>query len=309
MRTQTTMAMIGLAFGGSLCAAGPLEWRLVPRDAAWVAHVDVERIASSKLMSSLPDGLEMDEDFGELREFGVDPRADVYSLTAYGWGSIEDERVVIVVEGSENLSAALARLAEREAEKVTRTEADGHVYYEVAEGHERHSIGVFDRDGGVRLIVAGSREGIDEAASRRSAERAPVVGDGPDDGSLVFASALDLDEVMPKVGGHNGHAQLVRATEGMTLDIGELDGRVHGRLVAAISDSQTAQDAAQLMQGVLAMGRMAMRDDEEMRPIVELASNVRIAAVESKLQITIDSPVDLVVEVLKSRAGHHGGGG
>lgn len=297
-------ASIGIVtMGATACLAGPLDWKVVPADAEWVIHVDVERIVKSTLLEAVSGAIDLDGKMEEMQQLGMDLREDVYSVTAYGWGKVESHDLVVVVDGSGRIAEAISKLAEHEGD-IQVTEANGRTYYDAGAKGEDHVFAVMsEADGSTRVIASTTREAVDKAAERRSRDRAPVVGDGPVGGSLVFISAMDLKKMVP----HNGndpHAKLVEQSEQFQFEVSERGENIAVRMNVSIIDSERTQDVVDLMQGLLAFGRMAFRDNEEMRPIADMASHVQISSQNSQVQITLDAPADQIAKLLEHLDDH-----
>lgn len=278
-----------------LALAGPLEVGLIPDDADWVVHVDMERVAHSKLMGSLPCALEMNDAMEHIHEVGINPDEDVYSLTVYGWDKLENEHGVLIMDGSEKLSTALWDMAKKH--ELTIEDEQGRTYFTAQEDDEPLVFRLTEHGDGTRVVVAHNRDEVDAAAARHGGH-AKVIGDGPSEGSLVFVSALNIGELLPE--NHSEpHSTLVKAAEGLLIELSEHDDRIAGRMQMAIADTERTRDIAQMLQGVLAFGRMAMRDNEDLKPLAELASNVLISEENSQIKVAFDVPIDLVCSVLE----------
>jgi hypothetical protein len=86
---------------GAAAEAAPPNPKLVPADAKWAVHLDMEALLDASLVEKAVDRW-MEEENGEFalnhvkRMFGVDLREDVKSLTLYNAGFEEHEAVLLV---------------------------------------------------------------------------------------------------------------------------------------------------------------------------------------------------------------------
>lgn len=294
------MLMPAAVLGTSVAAlAGPLDSDLVPASAKWVLHVDVEAVAHSTIGKMLHQGLDLEEAFAEMKEMGIDPLEDVYSVTAYGWGEINEHNMVLVVLASESINDVIQAKAH---EAGIEGEVDGDwTFYSGAEHGEEHAIGVHADDDDVRIFIAANRQGVEKAARGRDGDdRAEVIGRGPRRGAMIFAAARDLAGVVPEWGGQMPHSQLVSSTDAILIEIGERDDKIRGRLHATCADTQTSEDVVELLQGTLALGRMMARDNEDLAPLAQLASALTIESEQSVVKIEIELPTEMLMSAMES---------
>lgn len=105
--------------------ASGFDARRVSADAAWVLHVDFEALSRSTLLGSLHEAgqrVENELDADEITSsFGLDPFADVDSMTMYAEGFDSTDKAIVVI-GNAKLDATWKRLAE----KATREKIAGH---------------------------------------------------------------------------------------------------------------------------------------------------------------------------------------
>ena len=292
--------MLTAVLGTSVAAlAGPLDGDLIPASAQWVLHVDVEAVADSSIGKMLHHGLDLEEEFEEMREFGIDPMSDVYSVTAYGWGEIEEHNMVLVVHASDSVEKVLDRKA---AEAGIEGHADGDwTFYSADEHGQDHAIGVHADDDDIRIFIAADREGVLKAAKGRDGgDRAEVIGRGPRRGAMIFAAARDLAGVVPDWGDHMPHSQLVSSTESILIEFGERDETIRCRMHATCADTQTSEDAVQLLQGLMALGRMMAREKEELAPFAKLADGISIEADQSVVKIDIEVPSEMLMMLMEA---------
>lgn len=115
------MLSIALCLALSGAPSGAFDPRQVPAEAAWVVHVDLAALAQSTFLRELhADGIRFENEFNldhVERDYGLDPFADLRSLTFYGSGAGGEECACVAV-GSSALQSAWTRLSERGARPV-----------------------------------------------------------------------------------------------------------------------------------------------------------------------------------------------
>lgn len=291
--------LVSAAVLGTSAAAfgGPLDSDLVPSSAQWVLHVDVESVAESTVGKMLHHGLDLEDVFNEMEELDLDPFEDVYSVTAYGWGEIDEHNMVLIVHASGVVEHILGA-------KAHEAGIEGHVdgdwtFYSAEEHGQDHAIGVHSDDGDVRVYIAADREGLMRASrGRDDGDRAAVIGKGPRRGSMIFAAARDLGGVVPDWGDQM-HSQLVNSAESILLEIGERDDTIRARLHATCTNTETSEDAVELLRGTLALGRMMAREHPEMAPLAELAEAMEIEADGSVVKIDVEMPTEMLMMLME----------
>src|SRR5262245_43125647 len=111
-----TLALIA-ALWAIPAQAGALNKQRVSADAQWVAHVNVEAIAGSKLFKAFMDAKNVDIDLEQVNEikeqFGVDPFKDIRDATIYGSGNPDEGNMVILANTNANVDQAVSKLKEQ----------------------------------------------------------------------------------------------------------------------------------------------------------------------------------------------------
>lgn len=295
--TCAGMLVPAAILGTSVAFAGPLDDDLIPSSAQWVVHLDMESVADSTIGKILQTGIALEDEFKEMRELGIDPLEDLYSVTGYGWGQIEEHNMVLVIHAAESVQRVLDSKA-REAGIEAHVEGDW-TFYEAPEHGQDHAVGVHQGDDDIRIFIAADRIDVETASRGRDGDdRAPVLGKGPRRGAMVFAAARDLDEVVPDWG-EMIHSQLVNSAEGLLLEVGEHDGMMRGRIHAACDSTETSEDIVEILRGSLAVVRVVARDNEDMRPLLALADGVRIDSSASVVEIDIEMSTESVMMLME----------
>lgn len=192
-----------------LASGGGFDPRHVAADADWVFHVDFEALTRSTLLGSLHrQGIKMENEFDLDHfgaKFGVDPLADLHSITMYGIGGVG---VVTVVAGKRKIESAWTRLA---AEAI-RSRVAGLECIALGRARDTRLVLLLPaRPGAPRLaviatttqaaeraclVLGGEAPGLDSVAAREGARPVDRGSDDasaplrarPSDGALIFAA-------------------------------------------------------------------------------------------------------------------------
>ncbi len=301
-RSMMSAAMLTVCAGSAF--AGPLVPERVLPDAKWVLHVDVEAIVNSNIGRMLLNGemgakirAEVSEEM--VREMGIDPLKDLRGVTIFGH-SEEETQALVLFSATNAIDAPLARLFEivpnysaiREGERVVHTWRDEEetVYAYAAPGAaagERVVLlsGNIDelRRGILRLEVGG-------------AEVAPALkGHTPAPGSFFFVSA----EQVPGLIGDDNHASaFLRYAQSVVLDVGEHGNELRATARVTASGAEDATTMLHVVQGMMALGRMAASSEPEMQPLLKIADGCRVNTDGAALVLSLSLDFATITQVI-----------
>lgn len=305
MRGTARIAVVGVA--GILTApvwAGPLEPRLVDRDAKWILHVDAEAA-----LASTPGGFfrqiadqEMPARNEIVAHFGFDPITTIRGVTCYG-RTYGDKDGVIIITGGRDIQAAEEKLPQAGLAEYA-ADSEGELRF-----HRWHDDGkdVFcafvagAKEEERRVVLTGSREGIVralEVVAGRQASSAEAVAVPDPRGAIFFvtASEINLAQVPAK-------ARTFRGLEALTLRVGErtVDSelQLYSEAHLSVGTAERAQQMQQMFQGFIAMAALASEDNPELKPLATLAQRVKIRVDDAQIWVECSHPSGAVLEIAK----------
>ncbi len=294
------MACAGSALGGPLMAE-----RVLP-DATWVVHVDVEAIAGSNICRTLLGthiGAEIRADIAEdaMEELGIDPLKDVRGVTVFGHSEIEGEALVLV-SATEAIDVPLGKLPEvvkeyreiREGARVVHTwkEEDETVYAYAAPG----------RGAGERVVLfSGNFEELRRGMLRLEtggAEVAPALERGrPGAGAFFFFAASEIPDLVK--GEDDPPAMLLRHAKGVALEVGEQGNELRGDARITTAGAEEAGTMLQVVQGLMALGRMAVGSEPDLAPLSKFFDGCRASTEGSALTVSVRIDAAALHETIK----------
>lgn len=315
--------------------AGPLNMQHVSRDAMWLVHLDVESFMASKVGSCLlenHDELSI-EGLQEIKQaLGVDVLKDVLAITLYGGGKddssvaldvgVDGEEVRVGAEAAAVKDAVLVAVMTDPADTMierfksddsyAEVRKDGvvlHSFVEPQSGERHH---VYIQQGAAptqRIVVAGPLiERVVDTAKVVRGDAPSLEGSGeplaaarPHAGSFIFASALDIAGIH----GHDPASRILDQSKQVTFDIGEHADKSFGRLTVATETDQDALNIAQIMQGMVALGRMAIAKEQDAEPVLELLNAVKMEATGNTFAATLVLPADRCCGIIRKAAEEH----
>lgn len=310
MRRGVMNAAIVMVCAGS-ASAGPLMTERVLSDATWVVHIDIEAIVGSNLGRMMLDGpiggeirAELSQD--AMEEIGIDPLKDLRGVTIFGRGE-DEQQAVVVISATEAIDAPLAKLPAmvenyseiREGNRVVHSWDDG--------GQKMYVYAAPGKFAGERVVLfSGNVEELKRGMVRfeaPAAEVAPVLErKRPQAGSFLYFSADELPEVIAD--GEEASA-ILRYAQAVTIDAGEVgnDLNVEARITTAGVDE--ANTMLQVVQGMMALGRMAATSEPDLQPLLKLADGFRAATDGAALNLSVRVDTAAIQQAIQAIESHH----
>jgi len=307
MKTALTAAALGIlaTLVTAPAVAGPLRPERVGADAEWVVHVDVEALTRSAIGRFVLEhagdlGIDMSEIEKVRGELGIDPRTDVFSVTAYGPTAAGEDDGVIVAVTNGNADEAMARVMAMPEIRAELLDVDGYPVHALTDEDETMYVHLRP-DGDRRILVAGDdRESLLRAlrvldGRAGDAKKAAVITRPPGSGSIVFAAVRDadlLEEFEPA-------SDIARLSEMVTIDVGESDGALFALAAITAGNEQDSRDVAQVVQGLIALGRLVAGQEPDLEPLRELASALQVTAEGSQIRVQFEYDTRPLIEAMK----------
>lgn len=308
MRFMFTTAVAAL-IGAQIASAGELNRGQVSAEAAWMVHFDVEAAVGSDIGQYViehADELDIDmDDLSEIEsELGMDPLRDLFGITIYGEGD-PDEHCVAVISLSDAVESVIGQ-AEQETDHYRSMKVDGRTIHVWEEGDGPVFVHVSPGESVDRriLVVAGSVENVVEgvdvleggAPSLRGADQ-PLLTATPSRGSFVFAAAtalpwLDWDD--------EAAAAIARRSTDIALDLGERDDSVYLDLSAATQNESDAANVADVVRGLLALGRLIADSDPDLAELKFMIDAIDVDADGNAIRIEMRQATEDVIEGLQA---------
>jgi len=293
---------IGFCIPG-FAPAAPLDLALVPGDARWLMHVDMEAARGSVVLQKSWDKAKTMHPHLEQMSamaagmIGTDPRKDLRDVTIFGT-DLDKTQGVMVLRGRMN-RALLEKMVEKAADHKTM-EHRGHVMH--AWTQKRHMgccpagsmAGAFFKDDCLVLArseaaVKGALDTLD-GITAAAGEKSPLAG-RVRPGSIMVARAAAID---PKT-----RCPVLKSADGFRVAIGELDGKSFYRAKLDMKSAAAAGDARGVVAGMESLVRLRWGDDAA---VMRLVSGVETAVEGDTCMISWDAPATEVWDVVDKAA-------
>jgi len=274
----------------------------VPKDATLIGYVDLKSVASSPLAETWANDVQGKTPFAALDEIhestGIDIRNDVDSVTlAVGPESVKPERWGIAVAGTFDRDLLADKLSKTTGRAQTSTYA-GTPLYLASEGT---STAMAFPDDSILLLgePAYVREMLDAGAGRKPSaiENVRSWGFGNFDGEAFWFAGTPPDVLRGLV---------ARGAENAALRSFAVTGRLETDLVlrarGQAADAKTAQELADVIRGLIALGRLRQDASPHGEALGKLTEAISVERVDDAIDVNLTVPYDSIRQIL-SRQG------
>jgi hypothetical protein len=295
-KTFVILVVVLLAFIllGELTAS-TLPKSLIPADAEWVVHLDMEKFKSSHIGNLL-----IQEKKGGIKkkaktfykQTSIDLLKDVKGLTVYGLGK-EKQSTVMCLKGTFDKEYLLGLLEDVEAHK------------EIAHGNHiihkwNHSeYGLFVRDDLIFLawneeaikaaldVVDGKNENISTSSLKPYSDQIP---------ENAFFAALVKD--ISALSGYSSKAVILKKAGSGLFTLTEKNEILNARIDATAETPKDAANMEQIIRGLMAMAQMQF---EEAYEELNLSESVRVSTNSNKVKIELNHPSEEIFQIITGR--------
>jgi hypothetical protein len=313
----TLPLLASAAIAGGL--GGEPDRSLVPADAEWLVHVDVEGARNTQLVRAaltLAERLDLRAELDQLELvkgfLGVDPFILLRSVTVFG-GELNGgvarahEQGVAVLRVTAEASTVMDRLVARAEYRSVQLEgrvlhswdAGGadQVFCQTVAARESSDL-LLVLSGDATELLRGLRVIEGAAPSLREAS-GPVLDARPVAGSFFYAEATGA---IPGLDGIQPASTVADKAVGMRLDISERDGLLG---IALAVETETPEDALRihgLATGALALANMALENDDRLFEMQEVLGGLKLFVAGGQVGAELHFESRLLVEIMHETA-------
>lgn len=273
--------LIGLA-----AVAGPLDRSLVAPGAGWVIHLDLEAAVGGSIGKHVlanPDKFPREGGLDDLKAFGLDPLKDIMGVTIFGVTKGKEDGVVLVeaTQAVENLWNMIkgegnAKMMTVEGVEILSWDDKGERKYGVmkpGKTPERRMVYIAEDWSTLATAVNGAGKGVK-----------PKDLPGPGTGSVLYAEASVIPDEFRENDDPNASAVLKALRSGW-LDVGETDKTIYAKVTANFSDAATAANMRQVLDGLMAFGRLATGQNPELAEVSKALAGIKVEAGDAAVTI------------------------
>ncbi len=252
---------------------GTIPASLVPEGARWIAHLDMEKFVATSLYGYLEKDGKFQIKSRDLDHWlKMDLAKDIKGVTVFGLGQ-EDDQIVFAVSGKFDKAGILALVALDKEHQETPYGS----YTLYSTGSDEY--GAFVNDD--LLVFSEGRAAIERALDTAAGKTKSFTGSAISAALKDVPSTAFLSGVLPDLSGLGkeiGQSKMLEKATGLFFLAQEKQDILQVRLQVTADSPESAKNMADVVNGLLALGKLG-GDDADM---------ARIAALLEGLQINLD---------------------
>ncbi len=302
MKKTASIAGVLLALALAVPAfPGTIPSSVVPEGARWVAHLDMEKLVTTKLYEFLDkDGTFEIKSRDVNRWLKIDPAKDVTGVTVFGFEPGGKGQIVVAVAGKFDKARLLTLLDLAE----DHTETPYGAYTIHATGDDGY--GAFVNDG--LIVLSENRLAVEKVLDTAGGKAKSFTG------SALSASLKDvpatafLSGVLPDLSAlseMNSQSKILEKASGLFFLAQEKQDALQLRLQVTADSPENAKNMADLVQGIIAMGRLG-GNEGDMARIASVLDGLQVKLDGKVLRLDFERPSREIADLLKMGRGFHG---
>ncbi len=273
-----------------------LQTKLVPAEAKWLIHIDVEKFAQTELKQLLGKNFEHDigrEIMGIEKITGIDFFSDISAVTVIGMNHDNDEPVV-AISGSLDKTHLLGMLKEKES--PDEINYGSFLIYNL----DDDGYGVFAGDN--LLIISENQSGLEKVLDTFSGKEKNFSGfplerqlRALSKDTFLVAAAENVSELLDEDDDDFG-ALILQKTKSAFFSANEQNGKVKLQLDLQTDSPETATNMESMVTGLKAFLFMNDKIDPEWEIIKSLKVSTRGATVVLESQGAVKELLNLLMK-------------
>jgi hypothetical protein len=297
----SSLALVLAAALARPAAAEPASLAVVPADAVWMMHLDMDAARESTVVRRMHDrAMTMHPQLEAMITMakamtGMDPRKDVHDVTVYGLDT--DKRNAVMVVRAKANRQLLEKMVEKARDHRTMEHGGRTLHSWTHRGRKGDKgytvVGAFQADD--RMVFARSADAVKMAldvldGKRGSYREGPLAG-GIKAGSILVARAAAVD---PET-----KCPVLRQGRGFRVATGEHDGKSFYRAKLDMKSAEAAGLTEDVVEGFEAVVQLRWADDAQ---ALKLLSGLRTETAGDTCTISWDAAADDVWTVVDKAA-------
>jgi hypothetical protein len=306
-------ALLACLAGARMTHADPFDPRLVPAEAKWVIHADVDIARDSKTFEAVWDRLlsgdEAQAKFDQIEQItGMNVPSDIHDITLFG-KQAGDEAGVILLHAKIDRNKTLSNL-QLAKESTSTTYGSYEVLAWLDTDKNVKMFGAFhDAD---RLIIGRTEKNIElelDTIDGKSDSIKPdsVLVSGVRPQLLAYVAAKDVPQLHGKGDKSN---PVLASVDSAWISLSEKDDTVTLRAELNSGSADTASDIKDMLDGLRGMLKMAARSEDNPNPVAKavVAATKSFTASLKDNKVTVEWPItveqvqDIINAVASTRA-------
>ena len=274
--------------------ASTLQKSIIPEDADWVIHLDLEKFSSTQFGDQL---LNNENIFGLTQKnarfhdkYQIDILKDIKGFTVYGSGK-DEENSVVCLRGNFDQAYLLGLLAEEDSHKEIQ-----HGNFTVHTWNY-HEAGVFVDDN-LTLIahdVTAIRKALDVIAGKKAnittSSLMSTMNEIPPN---VFFTALARD--ISELAEHESDVFIFKKAESALFTLTEEKEYINLSLNFTVKTLEDARNMESVIRGLISLAKMQM--EEAQRDVLRPLDDIGISSEGKKIRVELSYPIQEMIDIL-----------
>ncbi len=305
----TTILMVAVLalLPGLGAAAGPsrIQMSIVPADAQWVLHLDMEKLVSSALFKVLTEekGIpDIQQKAGqEFAKLKIDPFKDIKGVTLFGRGEAGEEPVV-AISGNFDKASLIGLI--KAATSFKETPYGKSTVYSWQDKNEAH-FGTFATDN--LILITSTEADIKSALDAIEGKTKNVAGSplaarlGKEPaGAIVEFAVADIARVTGQgKGAAAAHEMPAILSQMQSVDgaISEIGDKVNLNIAISAISNEVAKNMEQAVQGIIALVNLNIKDaDAQM-----LTQGINVKVDGEKVRVNASYPIPELTKLIQKQ--------
>jgi hypothetical protein len=280
---------------------GTIPSSVVPEGARWVAHLDMEKLVATKFYGLLDKGGKFQIKSRDLdRWLKIDIPRDITGVTVFGFGKGTKGDAVVAVSGKFDRAGLLALLAKDEDHKEIAYGA----YTIYSSGDDEYGAFVTDN----LIVLSESQEDIQSVLDTAAGKTQNFAKSALSAALKEIPAGAFLSGVVPDLSGLGrelNQSKVLEQASGLFFMAQEKQDSLLVRLQVTAVSPETAKNMADVVQGLIAMGRMSGKEGN-MAKLASLIDNLQVKVEGKVLRLEFERPSQEIADLLSQGRGLSG---
>jgi len=280
---------------------GTIPSSVVPEGARWVAHLDMEKFVATSFYGFLEKSGKFQIKSRDLdRWLKIDVPRDITGVTAFGFGDGTKGDAVVAVTGKIDRAGLMALIAKDEDHKEIAHGA----YTIYSTGDDEYGAFVNDN----LVVLSESREAIQSVLDTAAGKTQNFAKSALSASLKEVPAGAFLSGVVPDLSGlskMNSQSKVLDQASGLFFLAQEKQDTLLLRLQVTAVSPESAKNMADIVQGLIAMGRMG-GNEGDMAKVASLLDGLQVKLEGKVLRLEFERPSREIADLLSQGRGLSG---
>jgi len=277
---------------------GTIPSSVVPEGARWVAHLDMEKFVATSFYGFLEKSGKFQIKSRDLdRWLKIDVPRDITGVTVFGFGDGTKGDAVVAVTGKIDRAGLMALIAKDEDHKEIAHGA----YTIYSTGDDEYGAFVNDN----LVVLSESREAIQSVLDTAAGKTQNFAKSALSASLKEVPAGAFLSGVVPDLSGlskMNSQSKVLDQASGLFFLAQEKQDTLLLRLQVTAVSPESAKNMADIVQGLIAMGRMG-GNEGDMAKVASLLDGLQVKLEGKVLRLEFERPSKEIADLLSQGRG------